>query len=66
MACRFTDPDNRTLYKRRSAIIEPVFAQLFKRFGRGINHRGVNVETELHLWAVIHNVLKINRAAAAT
>lgn len=61
MAQRFDDPDNRTLYKQRAAIIEPLFAQLFARFGRTINPRGKHVETELHLWAVTHNLLKISR-----
>jgi hypothetical protein len=61
MAARLKTPDNHTLYKRRAAIIEPLFAQLFNRFGRNINYRGDNVATELHLWAVTHNLLKINR-----
>jgi transposase len=61
MATRLNNPDNHTLYKRRSAIIEPLFAQLFNRFGRNINHRGNNVNTELHLWAITHNLLKINQ-----
>ena len=61
MAARFDNPDNHTLYKRRGAIIEPLFAQLFNRFGRSINYRGDNVHTELHLWAVTHNLLKINQ-----
>jgi transposase len=61
MATRLDDPTNRALYKQRAAIIEPLFAQLFARFGRGLNHRGGDVETELHLWAVTHNLLKISR-----
>ena len=61
MATRLEDPDNHTVYKRRGAIIEPLFAQLFNRFGRGINYRGDDVDTELHLWAVTHNLNKINR-----
>jgi hypothetical protein len=60
MATRLDDPDNRALYKRRAAIIEPLFAQLFARFGRGLNHRGGDADTELHLWAVTHNLLKIS------
>ena len=59
MAERFNDPNNRKLYKRRAAIIEPVFAQLFARFGRYLNFRVEDVDTELHLWAVAHNLLKI-------
>jgi hypothetical protein len=58
---RFDNPDNRKLYKQRAAIIEPLFAQLFARFGRDLNPRGEHVDTELHLWAVTHNLLKISR-----
>jgi transposase len=61
MAERLNDPDNRKLYKQRGCIIEPVFAQLFARFGRYLNFRGEDVDTELHLWAVTHNLLKIIR-----
>jgi transposase len=61
MADRLNDPTNRTLYKTRSTIIEPLFAQLFARFGRTLNLRGDNVQTELHLWALTHNLLKISR-----
>lgn len=66
MAIRLAEPDNKQLYKRRGAIIEPLFAQLFARFGRSINARGATVETELHLWAVTHNLLKISRARRRT
>jgi transposase len=58
---RLSDPANRALYKRRAAIIEPLFAQLFTRFGRTLNLRGNDVQTELHLWALTHNLLKITR-----
>jgi transposase len=61
MADTLTDPDNAALYKRRAAIIEPVFAQLFQHFGRDLNRRGEAVETELHLWAITHNLDKIAR-----
>jgi hypothetical protein len=40
------DPANAALYRRRDAIIEPLFAQWFTRFGR----------------AVAHNLDKISRA----
>lgn len=66
MATTFDNPDTRTLYKRRGGIVEPVFAQLFNRFGTAINHRDDNVDTELHLWATTHNILKINRRRRAT
>lgn len=61
MAERLDQPDNRKRYKRRAAIIEPLFAQLFTRFGRNLNARDGQVEVELHLWAVTHNMLKISR-----
>jgi Transposase DDE domain len=61
MADRLADPDNAALYKRRAAIIEPLFAQLFARFGRRIHVRDDQVETELHLWAIAHNLLEITR-----
>lgn len=61
MADRLNTPENRELYKRRAAIIEPLFAQLFARFGRTLHLRGDHVDTELHLWATTHNLLKINR-----
>jgi hypothetical protein len=60
MADRLAQPGNAALYKRRAATIEPLFAQLFARFGRNLNFRGEDdVETELHLWAATHNMLKI-------
>lgn len=61
MAERLNDPHHRSLYKRRAAIIEPLFAQLFARFGRWVHLRGGHVDTELHLWAITHNLLKISR-----
>ena len=62
MADLLADPANAALYKRRAAIIEPLFAQWFNRFGRGISTRGDTVETELHLRATAHNLEKISRA----
>ena len=61
MTDRLSNPDNAALYKRRAAIIEPLFAQLFNRFGRRIHVRDTHVATELHLWAITHNLLKISR-----
>jgi transposase len=61
MTERLEQPENRKLYKQRAAIIEPLFAQLFARFGRTLNLRGPQVNTELHIWAVTHNLLKIAR-----
>jgi transposase len=62
MATRLADPTNHALYKRRSAIIEPVFAQLFNHFGHNLHRRGIDkVETELHIWATSHNLGKLIR-----
>jgi len=62
MAARLDTPGGQALYKQRKAIIEPVFAQLFARFGRTLNYRGDMVTTEIHLWAAVHNTLKAIRA----
>jgi len=62
MAAKLDTPEGRALYKQRKAIIEPVFAQLFARFGRTLNYRGDMVATEIHLWAAAHNILKAIRA----
>jgi transposase len=67
MATRLTDPTNHALYKRRGAIIEPVFAQLFNHFGHNLHLRGTDrVETELHIWATSHNLAKLIRHRRAT
>lgn len=62
MALTMTEPAHTTLYKRRAAIIEPVFAQLFALTGRDLTHRHDGVITDLHLRAVIHNLNKIDKA----
>lgn len=64
MTARLDTPEGKALYRQRSAIIEPVFAQLFSRLGRHLNYRGEQVSTELHLWAASHNLLKAIRAQA--
>jgi transposase len=64
MAAKLDTPDGQALYKQRKAIIEPVFAQLFARFGRTLNYRGDMVDTEVCLWAAVHNMLKAIRARA--
>ena len=58
MAARLDTPEGKALYKQRGGIIEPVFAQLFARLGRHLNYRGAEVDLELHLRAVSHNLLK--------
>jgi transposase len=62
MAARLDTPGGKALYRQRSAIIEPVFAQLFARLGRHLNYRDTKVDLELHLWAASHNLLKSIRA----
>jgi transposase len=62
MTARLGTPEGKALYKRRSAMIEPVFAQLFARLGRHLNYRDTKVDLELHLWAATHNLLKAIRA----
>jgi hypothetical protein len=59
MADRLAIPANHRLYEERGHIIEPLFAQIFQRFGRTLNHRGAGVETEIFLWDITHNLLKI-------
>jgi transposase len=64
MAAKLATPGGQALYKQRKAIIEPVFAQLFARFGRVLHYRGDMVTAELHLQAAVHNTLKAIRARA--
>jgi transposase len=64
MAAKLATPAGQALYKKRGAIIEPVFAQLFSRLGRDLHYRGDRVTLELHLWAASHNYLKAIRSAA--
>ena len=64
MAAKLDTPEGRALYRQRKAIIEPVFAQLFARFGRALHYRGDMADTEIHLWAAVHNTLKAIRARA--
>jgi transposase len=61
MTARLATPDGHVLYKQRSAMIEPVFAQLFGRLGRDLHYRATKVDLELHLWATSHNILKAIR-----
>ena len=64
MAAKLATPAGTALYKKRGAIIKPVFAQLFNRLGRDLHYRGDRVSLELHLWAASHNYLKAIRRAA--
>lgn len=64
MAAKLDTPEGKALYRQRKAIIEPLFAQLFARFGRTLNYRGDQADTEIRLWAAVHNMLKAIRARA--
>jgi transposase len=64
MAAKLDTPEGQAIYKQRKAIIEPVFAQLFARYGRTLHYRGDMVATEIHLWAAVHNMLKAIRERA--
>jgi hypothetical protein len=62
MAAKMNTPAASAAYKRRQAIIEPAFGQLFARLGRTLNYRGEMVSTELQLWGTTHNILKCIRS----
>lgn len=64
MNAKLDTPEGKALYAQRAGIIEPVWAQLFTRFGRALNYRGDMADSELCLWAAVHNILKAIRARA--
>ena len=60
MAARLATPAGQKLYKRRAALVEPAFAQLFARFGRYVNYRGRDaVDAEVKLLGAVHNLGKL-------
>jgi transposase len=60
MAARLATPAGKKLYKRRAALVEPAFAQLFARFGRYVNYRGrPAVDAEIKLLGAVHNIAKL-------
>lgn len=60
MAARLATPAGKKLYKRRAALVEPAFAQLFARFGRYLNYRGRDAaDTEIKLLGAVHNLGKL-------
>jgi hypothetical protein len=65
MAAKLDSPEGQAIYKQRKAIAEPVFAQLFARFGRALHYRGDMAQAEVHLWAAVHNMVKATRARAS-
>ncbi|WP_405886279.1 transposase (plasmid) [Streptomyces sp. NBC_01136] len=67
MADRLDTPAGRTLYKRRGALVEPGFAQLFQRFGRHLNYRSTDrVDTEIKLLGTVHNLNELLNHTAET
>ncbi len=59
MAARLATPAGKGLYKRRSPMIEPVFAQMLNRTGRQIWYRGLDAaDAEVQLLATAHNLRK--------
>jgi transposase len=66
MADTMSTPEAKEAYKKRQAIIEPIFGQLFERMGRSLNYRGEMAHTELHLWGTTHNLLKCFRSRQRT
>lgn len=64
MTSRLASPAGSRLYRRRSPMVEPVFAQMLHRGGRRIYYRGLDAaDTEIHLWATAHNLLKYHTRA---
>jgi transposase len=60
MAARLATPAGKALYKRRAALVEPAFAQLFTRFGRYLSYRGRDAaDAELKLLGTVHNIAKL-------
>ncbi|MCH0566889.1 transposase [Streptomyces sp. MUM 2J] len=60
MAARLATPAGKEQYRRRSALVEPGFAQLFQRFGRYLNYRSRNaVEAEIKFLGTVHNLNKL-------
>jgi hypothetical protein len=63
MAARLATPEGKRLYKRRGALVEPGFAQLFQRFGRHLNYRSTDgVDAEIKLLGTVHNLAKLLNA----
>src|SRR6516225_8163834 len=60
MAARLATPAGKKLYRRRAALVEPAFAQLYARFGRYLNYRGRDAaDTEIKLLGAVHNLSKL-------
>jgi hypothetical protein len=67
MAQRLASPENQTTYRRRSALVEPGFAQLFQRSGRHLHYRGrAKVITEIKLLGAVHHLNKLFKHSTQT
>lgn len=65
MRARLAEPDQRARYRRRQAIVEPVFGQIKNRITTRFRLRGLPaVRSELTLIATAHNLLKLHTATA--
>ena len=63
---RMSRPEGRAIYRRRKAIVEPVFGQIKNTGFRGFGVRGVSkVAGEFSLVCAAHNVKKMVHAAIA-
>ena len=62
METRLATPAGRELYARRSALVEPGFAQLFQRFERRLHYRGASsVDAEIKLLGAVDSLNKLFR-----
>ena len=63
---RMSRPESRAIYRRRKAIVEPVFGQIKNTGFRGFGVRGLSkVAGEFSLVCVAHNIKKMVHAATA-
>ncbi len=63
MRAKLEKDENKKLYRRRKAIIEPVFGQIKERQFRKFTFRGIHdAEFEWNLVCMTHNMLKLYRA----
>jgi len=59
MASRLATPAGKKLYRRRSRLVEPAFAQFFAMFGRYLNYRGDAAGDEVQFLGAVHNLGKL-------
>jgi len=66
MRQRLATPAGKNLYRRRSAMVEPAFAQLFNPGGRRLHLRGPARHTEITVMIASHNASKYLNHAPPT